>query len=140
MNLSKKVPRDLSELPLSQPRYLGKDTARIEDATLLTGRAEFGDNVAFPGMLFAAILRSPHAHARIVRLNLSPALKSEGVFAAYDAAALAAVCKPWETKLATWPTHRSPPAAAPMPTTCAFRACCTRRSCAARMPMRASCG
>ena len=54
IDLSKKVPRDLSELPLSQPRYLGKDTARIEDATLLTGRAEFGDNVAFPGMLFAA--------------------------------------------------------------------------------------
>jgi CO/xanthine dehydrogenase Mo-binding subunit len=58
IDLSEKVPRDLSELPLSQPRYLGKDTARVEDATLLTGRAEFGDNVAFPGMLFAAILRS----------------------------------------------------------------------------------
>ena len=28
--MSKEVPRDLSELPLSQPRYLGKDTARIE--------------------------------------------------------------------------------------------------------------
>ena len=67
--MSEKIPRDLSELPLSQPRYLGKDTARIEDATLLTGKAEFGDNLAFPGMLFAAILRSPHAHALDARVG-----------------------------------------------------------------------
>jgi CO/xanthine dehydrogenase Mo-binding subunit len=79
--MSKRAPRDLSELPLSQPRYLGKDTARIEDATLLTGRAEFGDNVAFPGMLFAAILRSPHAHARIKRIDTSKAEKLAGVVA-----------------------------------------------------------
>ena len=79
--MSEKVPRDLSELPLSQPRYLGKDTARVEDATLLTGRAEFGDNVAFPGMLFAAILRSPHAHARIKRIDFSKAQELAGVVA-----------------------------------------------------------
>src|SRR5207247_5877005 len=59
----------------------GKDTARIEDATLLTGRAEFGDNVAFPGMLFAAILRSPHAHAGIKRIDTSKAEKLTGVVA-----------------------------------------------------------
>ena len=79
--MSEEVPRGLGELPLSQPRYLGKDTARIEDATLLTGKAEFGDNVAFPGMLFAAILRSPHAHARIKRIDVTKAEKLAGVFA-----------------------------------------------------------
>ena len=79
--MSQKVPRDLTELPVTQPRYLGKDTARIEDATLLTGRAEFGDNVAFPGMLFAAILHSPHAHARIKRIDTSKAEKLPGVAA-----------------------------------------------------------
>jgi carbon-monoxide dehydrogenase large subunit len=79
--LSEEVPRGLGDLPLSQPRYLGKDTARIEDATLLTGKAEFGDNVAFPGMLFAAILRSPHAHARIKRIDAAKAEKLAGVFA-----------------------------------------------------------
>src|SRR5262245_26806969 len=79
--MSKRAPRDLGELPLSQPRYLGKDTTRIEDATLLTGKAEFGDNVAFPGMLFAAILRSPHAHARIKRLDVSKAQALPGVAA-----------------------------------------------------------
>jgi carbon-monoxide dehydrogenase large subunit len=79
--MSKRAPRDFHELPLSQPRYLGKDTTRIEDATLLTGRAEFGDNVAFPGMLFAAILRSPHAHARIKRIDISKAQALAGVAA-----------------------------------------------------------
>jgi carbon-monoxide dehydrogenase large subunit len=79
--MSKRAPRDLSELPLSQPRYLGKDMARIEDATLLTGRAEFGDNVVFPGMLFAAILRSSHAHARIKRIDTSKAQALAGVVA-----------------------------------------------------------
>ena len=79
--MSQKVPRDLTELPVTQPRYLGKDTARIEDATLLTGRADFGDNVAFPGMLFAAILHSPHAHARIKRIDTSKAEKLPGVAA-----------------------------------------------------------
>ena len=79
--MSKRVPRNLSELPLTQPRYLGKDTTRIEDATLLTGKAEFTDNVSFPGMLFAAILRSPHAHARIKRIDASKAEKLKGVVA-----------------------------------------------------------
>lgn len=79
--MSKRIPRNLTELPLTQPRYLGKDTTRIEDATLLTGKAEFTDNVAFPGMLFAAILRSPHAHARIKRIDFSKAEKLQGVVA-----------------------------------------------------------
>jgi len=79
--VSKRAPRDLTELPLTQPRYLGKDMARIEDATLLMGKAEFGDNLVFPGMLFAAILRSPHAHARIKRIDTSKAQALTGVVA-----------------------------------------------------------
>src|SRR5205814_2644917 len=35
-------------------------------------------------------------------------LRGDGVVVAYDAAALATVCKPWQTKLAPWPAHRSP--------------------------------
>jgi carbon-monoxide dehydrogenase large subunit len=54
-------------------------------------------------------VRSPHPHARIARLDLASARAVKGVFAAFDAAALATVCKPWQTFLATWPKHRSPP-------------------------------
>ncbi len=68
-------------LPIAQPRYVGKDVPRVEDPLLLTGRAEYGDNVRLPGMLHAAILRSPHAHARIVRIDASRAAALPGVAA-----------------------------------------------------------
>jgi len=64
-----------------QPRYVGKDVPRVEDATLLTGRAEFTDNIKLPGMLHAAVLRSPHVHARIKRIDLSKAGTLKGVVA-----------------------------------------------------------
>src|SRR5581483_7380204 len=57
------------------------DVPRVEDPLLLTGRAEYGDNVRLPGMLHAAILRSPHAHARIVRIDASRAAALPGVAA-----------------------------------------------------------
>jgi carbon-monoxide dehydrogenase large subunit len=91
------------------PGVVGRGIPRSHARRLAAGRGAYADDLRFPRLLHAAFLRSPHAHARIVRLDLSQALKGEGVFAAYDAAALAAVCKPWETKLATWPTHRSLP-------------------------------
>jgi aerobic carbon-monoxide dehydrogenase large subunit len=63
----------------------------------------------FARLTHAAFLRSPHAHARIERIDLSGALASDGVIAAFDGGAIGAVCKPWETRLATWPAHRSAP-------------------------------
>src|SRR3712207_2240691 len=46
-------------------RFFGQPVPRNEDARLLTGRALFVDDVDLPGMLHAAFVRSPHAHARI---------------------------------------------------------------------------
>lgn len=76
-----KLPHHPSELPTMQPRYVGKDVPRVEDATLLSGRAEFTDNVKLPGMLHAAILRSPYTHARIKRVDVSRAASLPGVIA-----------------------------------------------------------
>ena len=45
--------------------YIGAPIARKEDLRFLTGRARYVDDVKLPGMLHAAIVRSPHAHARI---------------------------------------------------------------------------
>ena len=42
-------------------------------------RANYGADLALPGMLFGAILRSPHAHARIRKIDTSKALALEGV-------------------------------------------------------------
>src|SRR5437763_12595722 len=53
---------------------------RIEDADLLRGRGRFGDDLAVPrGTLHAAILRSPHAHAEVVAIDLAAALAMPGV-------------------------------------------------------------
>src|ERR1041385_8082462 len=75
------IPNKLEDLPTSAVRYTGKAVNRVEDPMLLTGQAEFIDNVVFPGMLHCAILRSPHAHARVKSVDVSEALKLPGVLA-----------------------------------------------------------
>lgn len=69
-------------------RYFGARVQRNEDARLLTGRALFVDDVELPGMLHAAFLRSPHAHARIRAIDASAARARDGVAAVYVAADL----------------------------------------------------
>ena len=59
-------------------RYLGKPIKRSEDPRLLRGKALFVDDIERPGMLHAAFLRSAHAHARIGRIDVSRALRSQG--------------------------------------------------------------
>ena len=54
--------------------YVGQSVKRREDPRLLTGRGTFVDDITVPNMLFAAILRSPRAHARIVSIDASKAL------------------------------------------------------------------
>ena len=66
-------------------RQFGAPVRRNEDARLLAGRAQFIDDVELPGMLHAAFVRSPHAHARIVSLDASAALARDGVVAVYTA-------------------------------------------------------
>ncbi len=62
-------------------RWIGKDVPRLEDPKLLAGRATYTDDVKLPGMLHAAVLRSPHPHARITRIDTSQARALPGVFA-----------------------------------------------------------
>jgi len=66
-------------------RQFGEPVKRNEDARLLAGRAQFIDDVNLPGMLHAAFLRSPHAHARLRSIDVAPALAREGVVAVYTA-------------------------------------------------------
>ena len=54
--------------------YVGKSVERVEDSRLLTGRARFADHYPVArGTLHAAILRSPHASADIVSIDVSKA-------------------------------------------------------------------
>ncbi|MDB5842641.1 MAG: carbon monoxide dehydrogenase [Herminiimonas sp.] len=60
--------------------HVGRPERRVEDAALLTGRASYADDVGVkPGTLYAAILRSPHAHAEILSVDAAAALKLPGV-------------------------------------------------------------
>jgi carbon-monoxide dehydrogenase large subunit len=75
-------------------RYLNARVRRNEDARLLTGRARFVDDVRVPGMLHVAFVRSDHAHARLLGVDVSPARVRPGVVAAYTAAELGGYCQP----------------------------------------------
>jgi 2-furoyl-CoA dehydrogenase large subunit len=76
-------------------RSVGAPVPRKEDEALLTGRARFIDDVSpLPGLRFAAILRSPHPHARIVRIDTSRARSLSGVVDVVTGSDLAAVIGP----------------------------------------------
>ena len=62
--------------------WVGQSIPRVEDAALLTGRGRFIDDLGVrPGTLYAAILRSPHAHAEILSIDSAAALRADGVVA-----------------------------------------------------------
>jgi aerobic carbon-monoxide dehydrogenase large subunit len=64
-------------------RFIGRPLPRNEDARLLTGRGQFSDDFRFPGQAYAAMVRSPHAHARIVRIDMTVARKLPGVLGVF---------------------------------------------------------
>ncbi len=70
-------------------RYMGSSVPRKEDPALLTGRANWTDNIKLPGMLHFSVLRSSYAHARITHVNVSAALEQPGVVAAFTGEDLA---------------------------------------------------
>jgi carbon-monoxide dehydrogenase large subunit len=75
-------------------RSFGARVRRNEDPHLLTGRALFVDDVQLPGMLHAAFLRSPHAHARLGAIDVSRARAVPGVAAVWTADDLGDYWKP----------------------------------------------
>jgi aerobic carbon-monoxide dehydrogenase large subunit len=70
-------------------RVLGRDVARLEDKALIRGAGRFVDDIALPGMLHAAFVRSPHAHAAITGIDTTAAASMPGVHAVLTLADLA---------------------------------------------------
>jgi carbon-monoxide dehydrogenase large subunit len=60
-------------------KVFGTSTERLEDPALLTGRGRFVDDLAFPGTLHAAFVRSPYAHASVGAIDKAAALAVPGV-------------------------------------------------------------
>ncbi len=92
----------MSGAPKHNFRWVGQSINRPEDARLLMGRGRFVDDVVLPRMAHAAVLGSPHAHARIVSINIEKARKLPGVFLVVTGAELAKTIGPM-------PTLSSPP-------------------------------
>ena len=66
---------------MGSPVYVGKPVKRIEDLPLIQGHGRFLDDLQFPGMLHAAFVRSPHAHAIIHGIDATAATSMAGVHA-----------------------------------------------------------
>ena len=69
----------------AERRVLGHPVPRIEDPPLVTGRGLFADDVSFPHQLHMRIVRSNHAHARIVSIDTAAARAVPGVVAVWTA-------------------------------------------------------
>lgn len=67
-------------------RIFGSGIRRREDPRLITGTATYTDDITLPDMIYAAMLRSPHAHARITRIETGRAAAEAGVIAVYTSA------------------------------------------------------
>ncbi len=75
-------------------RYVGAEVRRREDPRLMAGRSHYVDDLRPPGCLHAAILRSPHAHARIRGLRLDGARAHPGVIGCFTYADLEDLLRP----------------------------------------------
>ncbi len=102
-NTSDRIPPSRQEeAPKSEYTWIGKSMKRVEDPRLLTGHGKYADDVVLPNMAHAAVLRSPHAHAKIVSIDTSAAADLPGVLAVMTGEDVAAVTGPL-------PTFASPP-------------------------------
>jgi len=70
----------------SHYRFIGKPIPRHEDARLVTGQGRFTDDFKLAGETFAAMVRSPHPHARILRIDTTSARAMPGVLGVFTGA------------------------------------------------------
>ena len=67
----------------SPSNHVGRSLRRKEDPRLITGRASYVDDINLVGQVWAAWVRSPEAHAKIVSIDTSAAKARDGVLAVY---------------------------------------------------------
>jgi carbon-monoxide dehydrogenase large subunit len=95
--------------PASDSGYIGKSLPRANAKRLLQGRGAYVDDLRLPRLSHVAYFRSPHAHARIRKLDFGTARAMPGVIAVVDGRALAKYCKPWVAVLGHLKGIQSPP-------------------------------
>src|SRR5438445_6324634 len=80
---------------MTQIRGVGHSVRRKEDPRFLRGRGNYIDDLKLPGMLYMDIVRSPYAHAKLVSIDASEALKVPGVAAVVTGKDLEAAGLAW---------------------------------------------
>jgi len=68
---------------MSTNGLIGKSVKRVEDKRFITGRGKYTDDIILPGQTYAAFLRSPFAHAKILEITTEAAMAMPGVIAIY---------------------------------------------------------
>jgi len=86
---------------IAAERYTGASIKRSEDPRILTGAGRYVDDIKLPGMLHAAFVRSPLAHARVVTVDVSAARALPGVVAVFTGAELEEITVPGPDALMT---------------------------------------
>src|ERR1700684_3346018 len=87
-------PRGAIMTAIAAERYTGASIKRSEDPRILTGAGRDVDDIKLPGMLHAAFVRSPMAHARVLSVDVSAARELPGGVAAYTGAGVGAMTVP----------------------------------------------
>jgi carbon-monoxide dehydrogenase large subunit len=89
--------------------YIGRSVPRPNARRIVEGRATYTDDVTLPRMAHVVFVRSPHAHARIVSIDISAAAAMAGVVRIFTGPDLAKVCDPWVATLAHLKGMKSAP-------------------------------
>jgi carbon-monoxide dehydrogenase large subunit len=77
------VPLQVQFDPASARFGTSRSQKRLEDDRLLTGKGRYSDDLDFPGQCWMVLVRSPHAHAKVLSIDLEPAKQAKGVVAAW---------------------------------------------------------
>jgi len=75
--------------PAAKGKFVGRSVTRLEDLPLVTGRGRYAAGISFAHQLHMRVVRSSHAHGRIVAIDASAALSSPGCVAVWTAADVA---------------------------------------------------
>src|SRR6266581_1268909 len=118
MKIAEDQPSGLSALDRPNS-YIGRSVPRPNLTRLTAGRGQYVTDVVLPRMVHVAFVRSPHAHARIAKLDTAAARKAAGVVAVVTGAELAEVITPWVGVL----THLKGIKSAPQHAIAVERAC-----------------
>ncbi|TAH20120.1 MAG: xanthine dehydrogenase family protein molybdopterin-binding subunit [Cytophagales bacterium] len=93
---------------------IGQSVKRVEDKRFITGKGKYTDDIVLPDMTHAYIMRSPYAHANILKIDTSKALAMEGVVAVFTGediakAGINGVPCGWQVNFNTGETMKEPP-------------------------------